>query len=265
MHINGTTQLLGLIGDPVAQARTPRMANDFLAQDADPFKVLLPMHVAAQDLAAFVSGLRRWQNFLGAVVTMPHKVAMAQLVDELTPQARLVGAVNVIRRESDGRLTGTILDGEGFIAGLAEAGHQVSGARCILSGAGGAASAIAFALAAHGCQSLHILNRTPEKAQELARRVQAQYPRTELRTGPASSDTTYDIAINGTKLGMQAGDPLPFAEDVVARSLLVAECVIAPELTPLLQLAQRQGRPAHTGVFMLSAQLQLMLAFMGAL
>jgi shikimate dehydrogenase len=76
---------------------------------------------------------------------MPHKVRSAELVDTLTDEARQVGAVNVIRREANATLSGTMLDGEGFVSGLAAAGHPVRGARCILFGAGGAASSVAVA------------------------------------------------------------------------------------------------------------------------
>ncbi len=104
---------------------------------------------------------------------MPHKTAIVALLDELTPEARQVGAVNVVRRAPDGRLHGTILDGEGFVAGLASARHRVDGSACLLMGAGGAAAAIAFALAAHGCRELTVANRTAAKSTALAARVSA--------------------------------------------------------------------------------------------
>jgi len=104
--------------------------------------------------------LRQWGQ-LGAFVSMPHKAAIVPLLDELTPEARLVGAVNVVRRAADGRLIGTVLDSEGFVAGLRSAGHEVAGASYLLMGAGGAAAAIAFALAAHGCASLTIDQEPP--------------------------------------------------------------------------------------------------------
>jgi shikimate dehydrogenase len=76
-------------------------------------------------------------------------------------------------------------------------------------------------------------------------------------------DTRYDIAINATSLGMQPGDALPMADDVIARSALVAECVVAPEMTRLLEVARVRGRPIHTDIAMLSAQIDLLLRFMG--
>jgi shikimate dehydrogenase len=174
----------------------------------------------------------------------------------------LVGAVNVIRRRSDGRLLGTMLDGEGFVGGLANAGHRVSGARCLLSGAGGAASAVAFALAKHGCASICFVNRTRSKAAALAARVHRAFPTVRVATDGTSTER-FDIAINGTSLGMNPDDELPMSNAMIERSALIAECVIAPEMTRLLEVAKQRGRAIHTGVPMLTAQLDMMLDFMG--
>jgi shikimate dehydrogenase len=262
--ISGRTTLLGLIADPIAQARSPGLANTRLAElgrfgDA----VLLPLHVGPDGLAPLLAALRRMHNFGGAIVSMPFKIAIVELLDELTAEAELVGAVNVIRREADGRLRGTMLDGEGFVAGLTAAGHRVAGASCLLAGAGGAASAVALALAKHGCASLCILNRTTAKADGLAARVRRAFPRVEVATRTAP-ETRFDLLINGTSLGMQLDDALPVPEDVVVRTALVAECVAAPEITPLLELARSHGIAIHTGIPMLTAQIDLLLRYMGA-
>lgn len=260
--ITGSTRILGIVADPVSQARTPSMANALLQERGllGSF-VMLPMHVSTDNLPLFIASLRTLKNFAGAVVSMPHKVITASLVDELTPEARLVGAVNVIRRNSNGRLVGTILDGEGFVSGLVAAGHRVNSARILLIGAGGAASAIAFALAKHGCASLCIQNRTPERASALLARVCCAYPQVELST-EVHATSHYDIAINGTSLGMRPGDSLPISKSLIKRCDVIAECIVAPELTDLLQAASSQGKVIHTGVPMLAAQMSLMLAFM---
>jgi shikimate dehydrogenase len=262
--IDANTKILGLIADPIVQARTPGMANALLYQhELFGAFALIPMQVSAEGLSAFVAALKHLRNFNGAVVSMPHKVAMAGLVDELTPEARLVGAVNVIRRHSDGRLEGTVLDGEGFAAGLASAGHRIAGTNCLLVGAGGAASAIAFALAKYGCASVCLLNRTQSKAEALAARVRRAFPHITVTT-MAPPAAHFDIAINGTALGMNMADALPVTASYIERSALVAECVIAPEMTRLLELAVSKRRAIHTGVPMLTAQIDMMLAFMGA-
>jgi shikimate dehydrogenase len=195
---------------------------------------------------------------------MPHKSDIVPLLDELSPDAAMVDAVNVVRRAADGRLIGAVMDGEGFVAGLRAAGHEVRGAACLLVGAGGAASAIAFALVRNGCASLTIVNRTVSRAAALAARLRTASPAASVRLADAPA-LRYDVAINATSLGMKAGDELPMSRDVVARSRLIAECVVAPEMTELLKLGEGMGRPVHTGVPMLEAQMDLILAFMGAM
>ena len=261
--VSGRTRLLALIADPIVQARSPAMANALLEERGQGGAfVLVPMQVPAGALADVVVALRRIGNLAGAIVSMPHKSVVVPLLDELTPDAAMVGAVNVVRRTADGRLIGTVMDGEGFVAGLRAAGHEIRGAACLLIGAGGAASAIAFALVRNGCGALTIVNRTASRAAELAERVRTAFPTAMVRLGD-TPDARYDVAINGTSLGMKVGDELPMSRDVVRRSEVIAECVIAPEMTELLKRAAASGRAIHTGVPMLEAQMDLMLAFMG--
>jgi len=260
--IDGATALIGLIADPVAQARSPDLVNRALARRGRSGSiVLVPLHVDAAGLADCVAGLRRVQNFRGAIVSMPHKGAVVELLDVLTPTAALVGAVNLIRRDASGRLTGTMLDGDGFVDGLRAAGHRVEGADCLLVGAGGAAAAIAFALAARGCASLTLLNRTRTNAAALAERIRRQYPRLRVAT-EAPPGAHFDVAVNATSLGMGDADPLPLNKEVIARCALVAECVLAPATTRLLRAAKAQGCATHAGLAMLAAQVDRMLDFL---
>jgi shikimate dehydrogenase len=175
MEITGNTRLYGIVADPVSQVKTPQtMRKVFDKRGTD--GVLVPMHVAPEGLPAFVQALRGVLNFGGMIATVPHKTAMVDLCDDITPAARLVGAVNIVRRNADGSLSGDILDGQGFLAGLRQHGIEPSGMRVFLSGAGGAAKAIAFALADAGVGCLDFYNRTPAKAQDIIARLQAVYP-----------------------------------------------------------------------------------------
>lgn len=261
-QISGATQLLALIGNPLTHAKTPLLANQWLMrQEIFGKYVLLPLQTAPQDLASVINGLRHVESFSGAVITMPHKTSIVPLLDELSPEASQVGAVNVIRRNPSGHLVGTLLDGEGFVQGLKQAGHEVSASRCLLKGAGGAASAIAFALARHGCKALTIENRSMEKAQLLANKVTQHFPAllVQAATHPTGH---FDIAINATSLGMNAGDELPFSHTIIQQSQLIAECVISVDETPILKLAKQTGKATHAGLAMLQAQLDMMLRFM---
>ncbi len=263
MTITGATRILALVADPIGQARSPALVNALLERRGRlGAVVLVPLQVGVDGIGDCIAALRRIANFDGAIVSMPNKIAAAGLVDELTSEAARVGAVNVIRRDPAGRLIGTMLDGEGFVAGLHAAGYDVRDRTCLLAGAGGAAAAVAFALAKHGCASLRIVNRTPQKAAVLAARVREAFPSVDAAPS-VSARARFDLAINATSLGMNANDALPFSDAMIDASALVAECVLAPEMTPLLELARRRGHAVHTGVPMLNAQLEMMLAFMG--
>ena len=238
------------------------MVNELLEAHGEASHVLVPMQVQASDLGAFMRSLRHLTNFDGAVVTMPHKTAMYRLVDMRTAAAEIAGAVNVIRRRPDGRFEGALFDGEGFVAGLRTAGHEVAGKDCLVMGAGGAASAVAAALLAQGCGRLHLANRTLSSRVALAERLRRAFPASWIVEGEPTGD--FDIAVNATSLGMKESDPLPCSVETIDRATLVAECVLAPERTRLLEVAEARGKRVHGGVAMLRAQMGLMLSYMTA-
>jgi len=261
MEITGSTRLYGIVADPVSQVKTPQtMRKVFDKRGTD--GVLVPMHVAPENLPAFVQALRGVMNFGGMIATVPHKTAMLDLCDDITPAARLVGAVNIVRRNADGSLSGDILDGQGFVGGLRQQGIEPRGLRVFLSGAGGAAKAIAFALAQAGVACLDIYNRTPAKAQEIITRLQVVYPLVPM-AAVGASPAGYDLVINATSLGMQAGDAMPLSVNDLSAEQTVAEIIMTPALTPLLAAAQVKGCRIHFGLPMLECQIELMADFMG--
>lgn len=260
--ISGASAITVILAHPVAHVRTPQAMNahyDALGYDG----VLVPLHVLPEDLATVVQGLRRMRNLRGIVVTVPHKEAIAALCDELTEAAREVGAVNVIRRDADGRLTGGQFDGEGFVAGLRAAGHEVGGRAVFMAGAGGAAAGLAFAFARHGAARLTIHNRTAAKAEDLAARVRAAHPECDVRAGGADP-SGHAVVVNATSLGMHANDALPLDVTRVAPPMLAAEVIMALEVTSFLAEAARRGCATHGGKPMLAAQVALLARFMGA-
>ncbi len=262
-EITGKTKLYAIVADPILQVKTPQNLNPlFEAHGID--GVLVPMHVPANHLADWVNAMRGVLNLGGMVVTVPHKTAIAQLCDELTPAAAMVGAVNVIRVESGGRLVGDILDGRGFVAGLRAHGIEPRGQRAFLAGAGGAANAIAFSLAEAGVSLLTIHNRTRAKAQEMLTRLREAYPGVEMQVG-SSDPTGHDLVVNATSLGMAPGDPYPLDVEALQSTQIVAEIIMRPEMTPLLVAAQGKNCRIQLGMPMLAAQVELMARFMGAL
>ncbi|MBS7539764.1 shikimate dehydrogenase family protein [Ancylobacter lacus] len=259
--ISGATQLLFHMGDPIAQARAPGLMNPRLvARGHD--AVLVPMHVAPAALGAALDGLRAGQNARGAVITMPHKIAAAALVDDLTADAKLIGACNVIRRTGEGRLVGAMLDGEGFVAGLAAAGRSVRDAHIVMAGAGGVALGIALALARHGARRLSLFNRSAAGAQALRERIGRAVPGFGITLLPLPDPAGCDIAINATSLGMRPHDPLPLLADRLRPGAVAADVVIRDTPTPFLEAASRRGCATQPGLAMLESQIDLMIDFM---
>lgn len=261
IEITGNTRLYGIVADPVAQVKTPQtMRKVFERRGTD--GVLVPMHVPPAGLADLVQAIRSMKNFGGMVVTVPHKTSMVELCDVVTPEALAVGAVNIVRREPDGTLAGDILDGKGFVEGLRQNGFKPEGLTVLLCGAGGAARAIAFALAQAGIRKLSIHNRTQAAAQQILQGINALYPAVE--TAPGSEDPTgFDLVVNATSLGMRAEDPLPLDASRLSALQAVAEIIMTPKLTPLLEQAQAKGCRIQYGLPMLECQIEMMADFMG--
>lgn len=262
-EITGNTRVYGILADPIHHVKTPQVMNRLFAEISHD-GVLVPLHVSANGLEDAVRGLRNIHSLAGLIVTVPHKTVIPDLCDDLTDQARMVGAVNCIRKNADGKLTGAILDGVGFVEGLRGGGFDPKGLSVILAGAGGAASAIAFALADAGIAALTIANRTEARAKDLAERVAAAYPDVTLSTD-ATAVAAADLVVNATSLGMREGDPLPLDANQLHKGQIVAEAIMEPAVTPLLAAAEKAGARTHPGLPMLQSQARIMAEFMGAL
>ena len=259
--ITGATRLFGIIGHPVSHVRVPMVFNERFARDGID-AVSLPLDSRPEHFNAAVRGLQALDNLGGFIVTAPHKRAMAALCDELVGEAKLVGVVNTVRREADGRLIGELFDGRGFVEGLKAHGHDPRGRRVFVFGAGGAGNALAFALAGAGAAALTLHNRTRERAEDLVRRVAAAYPQCDVRVG-AKDPRGHDIAANATSVGLDDGDPQSFDLVGLPASTVVAEVIMKPERTALIRAADALGHPTQQGRHMLDFQMNLMFDFMG--
>lgn len=260
MNITGNTRLFAIIADPIKQVRTPEVLNEYFKEhkvDA----VLVPIQVAAEDLEQTVQALRNMKNLDGFIVTVPHKSEITALCDELGEAGAAIGAVNTVRRTSDGKLLGNMFDGTGFVSGLRTQGHDPKKKRVLLLGAGGAAAAIAHALAEAGAAEIVITNRTLEKAQQLAERMQSLFPDVAILAGE-NDPRGYDMVVNATSLGMKESDPLPVDASLLEPKTVVAEIIMKPVVTALLAAAQERGCAVHFGRHMLDEQVRLMAEFM---
>ena len=253
--ISSETKICGLIGDPVAHSVSPVMHNAaFTALGLD--YAYLPFRVARDKLAQAVDGVRGL-NIRGLNVTIPHKVAITPFLDRLEPLAARIGAVNTMVND-EGVLTGHNTDADGFLRVLLERGVEPGGKAVALLGAGGAARAIAFALAEKGAR-LTILNRRLEWdwAVELADSVSGFSGR-EVGALELSEQNlkvvlkTADILVNATSVGMNPhSNRSPVPGGLLRPGLVVFDIVYNPVKTRLLAEAEQASAEIINGLDML--------------
>ncbi|MFK3659892.1 shikimate dehydrogenase family protein [Scandinavium sp. NPDC088450] len=261
MLISGKTRLIAHLGWPTESFKAPMIYNPwFAAQNVD-VKVV-PMGVQPDAFAGFVPALFQMTNLVGALVTMPHKVVTASLVDTLSPTAAIAGACNAIRREQDGSLTGDMFDGEGFVLGIRRKGFRAEGASALIVGCGGVGSAIAASLAAAGVARLALFDTRHETAQALAMRLLRHYPALDI-TLMNNDPAGHDLVVNATPMGMKEGDPLPMDVSRLTPGTFVGEVVMSQTWTPFLQAAMARDCPVQRGTDMLFEMIPAYLRFFG--
>lgn len=253
-------RVLGVIGWPVGHSLSPVMHNAaFQHQGMECHYAAFP--VAPADLPAALAGVRAL-GLLGLNVTIPHKEAVIPLLDEVAPSAKQLGAVNTIVNRG-GRLVGYNTDGWGFISSLEEEGVNPKGQQAVVLGAGGAARAVAVHLALAGAARITIVNRTLQRAANLARLVTQAVPCTVVAAAQAGSDeerralSQADLVVNCTPMGMHPDqvDLTPVAEiNLLPPSAVVYDAVYRPEETRLLREARQRGLRAISGLGMLIHQ-----------
>lgn len=258
--ITGRTKVMFIMGDPIGHVVGTAVLNAAW-QEAGRDLVTVPLHVHAPDLPHMLDSLRKAPNVAGTGITIPHKIAALSLVDHVTAAARLAGAVNFIRRNADGTLTGHNVDGSGFLAGLRAHGVEPAGRDVHIAGAGGVARPIAFALAGAGARRLTIRNRDMAKAEALLADIRASGDAAECILETASGAPS-DLLVNATSLGMKDTDPMPFEAAEIPTGAIVAEVVMTPAETPLLAAARAKGCTIVPGRAMMDPQAALVAAFL---
>lgn len=259
--ISGHTKLIAHIGVPTESFRAPMIYNPyFQARDID--AVVMPMGCEASDYAEFLPLVTRLRNFIGAVITMPHKVTSVALLDEVSTTARICGACNAIRRSEDGRLIGDMFDGQGFTRGLLRKGRTIRGASALIVGSGGAGSAIAAALAEAGAARLGLFDVNSAATNQLAHRLRHHFPHLALTAG-SNDPAGWEIVVNATPLGMDAGDAMPVDIDRISPDCFVGEVVMKQAETAFLTAARARGCSIQIGTDMLFEQIPAYLEFFG--
>lgn len=244
--VSGNTRIAGVIGQPVRHSLSPAIHN--AAYDACGLDwVYVAMEVASGTVPEALAGMRAL-GIAGLSVTMPHKEAVFEAVDELTPAARAMRAVNCVHLDG-GRLVGYNTDGDGFVDSLrADAGVDPSGMRVTVLGAGGAARSVIEALARSGAAEVAVVNRTPDRAADAAALAGAVGI-----VGTSSSVATADLVVNATSVGM-GSDDLPVDSSLLRAGQIVADLVYHPIDTALLRAARSAGARSVGGLGMLVHQ-----------
>ncbi len=260
--ITGKTKIIPILADPIAHVETPRIMN-MLLRKANYDAVCVPFQVAAEDLSQCVQSLKLIPTIAGAVVTVPHKMTMAELTQVKGSQAQIIGAVNAVRFDQQRQIHGEMFDGKGFVQGLIHNDVQVdANLKVYMAGAGGVARGIAFALLERGVKTLRVHNRTQDKAEELVKALRAYAPDADI-TAVDENAVDVDLCINATSAGMLGAleHVLPFSIDQLGQGACVAEVVMNPPKTQLLLQAESKGMKTVPGQAMLMAQIGQLAAF----
>jgi shikimate dehydrogenase len=250
----------------VAHSVSPAMQNAALAaRKIDAQYARFEIH--AEELHEALHLIRR-HEFIGVNLTIPHKVAALDLLDEIDGNARQVGAVNTVKVEN-GRLSGFNTDGKGFVRAIhQDFGIDVRNLRVLLLGAGGAARAIAWQCAREHCERLVVANRTLEKATALTHDVRQFFvgpkvlgPVPRLQAIPWEESAfrfqiaNSDLVVNATPLGWSGSDASPISARVIEPHLMVYDTIYAQDRpTALVAAAREAGARAADGLSMLVQQ-----------
>ncbi len=258
-RISGHTKLYCLIGSPVGHSGSPAMYNySFARTDVD--AAYLAFDIPLDKVEEGIAALKTFQVG-GFNITMPDKTAVAGLVDELSPAAKLIGACNTVTVGEDGRMTGHNTDGIGFVRNLHENGVEIQGKKLVVLGAGGAATAICVQAALDGAAEIAIFNRfnskdnfyangqrTVEKLAQAVPTCKTSITPLEDKEALAAAVKNCDILVNATKVGMKPLDGESLIDPALFRAdLVVADTVYNPRETRMIQEAKAAGCKAAIG------------------
>ena len=257
--LSGETLVVPIIGDPIAQVKSPDgITRAFAARGRN--AVVVPLQVASVDLDTLVRGLDRSESVGGLIGTVPHKFGLAAHCATLTERARFLGSVNVARRNADGTWHGDQVDGAAYVAAILAAGGEPAGRRVLQVGAGGAGSAIALALLEAGAAELALHDADPVRRDGLIERLRSRFGD---RVVVGSADPTgADIVAHATPMGMRAGDPYPVDVQLLKPNTFVADVVTKPAVPPLIAAARAIGCGTSSGADMFAAVAVLIVDFL---
>jgi len=254
MKKNYRAELVGVFGDPVDDNPTGVMEEAGFAQKGLNYRYIT-VRVLPQDLEAAFAGAKA-MNMRGLNLTMPHKIRIIPLLDQLTQAAQIIGAVNTVVNEN-GVWIGENTDGKGFVRALELSGAELAGRRITLLGAGGAARAIAVECALAGAAHVTIINRSRQRGEELAALIESATEASSLYlpwTPGVDIPADTDILIQATCVGLGSSDKPDINYDTILPHMLASDVVFNPVMPAFLQEAQARGARVVTGIGMLVQQ-----------
>jgi shikimate dehydrogenase len=253
--ISGKTRIFGIFGYPVEHTFSPGMHNAAF-QALKMNACYVPFPVTREHLKAAVKSLVPL-GIQGLNVTVPHKVTIIRYLDELSDEARLVGAVNTLELKKD-RIIGHTTDGSGFLRSLREEAHfDPRGKTFLCIGAGGAARSVCFSLALAGASRIQFWNRDISKADRLAKDIRKRTgvdAHAIRESSLAQAAAASHCLVNATPLGLKQGDALPLAAELIERTHLVCDLVYNPRNTRFLKAARNKKARTLPGLGMLLYQ-----------
>ena len=261
LPIDGNTEVIAHLGFPTHAFKAPLIYNPYF-ESAGINAVLVPMACRAEALPRVLPALFELPNVRGALITMPLKVAVVALLDEVTPTVRVAGACNAVKRLPDGRLAGDQFDGAGFVRGVQRKGLQLACARALVVGCGGVGSPIAASLAEAGVAHIALHDVNAAACDALAVRLRVNFPGVQVAVGNGDP-AGFDLVVNATPLGMNDDDPLPVDASHLDARTFVGEVVMRTEFTPFLRAAQARGCRVQVGTDMLFEMIPPYLEFFG--
>jgi shikimate dehydrogenase len=257
--ILGTTKILGVMGFPVSHSLSPVMHNAAIAAMGLDY-VYVPFPIPVEDLPAAITGLKAIQSVQGFNLTIPHKVEVIPLLDEVLPIAKAVGAVNTVKRVGD-RWVGTNTDVAGFLSPLKQLNCDWGNSPAVILGSGGAAKAVVAACLELGCPVIHVVGRDSKKMKKFHGAMTSQLHDYNLRVHPWTSIPhlleVAGIVINATPIGMASDPNTPISEaemDLLPDQAIAYDLIYTPRPTKFLQIAAARGLKAIDGLEMLINQ-----------
>ncbi|NMA85868.1 MAG: shikimate dehydrogenase [Tissierellia bacterium] len=256
MEINWETRLFCLIGHPVSKSLSPNIHNEFYKIN-NLNNVYLVFDIKEDNIENIIQSFKA-MNIQGFNITIPYKIKIMDYLDEISKEAKLIGAVNTVKNEN-GKLIGYNTDGLGFMKSLEGNNINVKNKNILILGSGGAANAISTSLALADVKKLYINNRNIDNSRKLVMKIGRQFPNINIEYGDLSLNNVkkeeIHMVINCTSVGMYPNiEEIPISLEEFPKNLIVYDIIYKPRKTNFLEMAEERGYYTINGLSMLINQ-----------